>query len=165
MHSVQEAVVNGPPDYNAGPNHVFNATEQIVNLPQIQESDLAQPLHLPKDQIDHLLTSSLQLTLAEEVTPVQIWSRISQLSCQFPIGPGILQALKLEALKYSRCNRSVTLPSNSSMALINGAASELSLKNGRPARSLPTSSRVYKLSGLEMDSFSQSRETSTKVEQ
>ena len=107
MQNSQAPSAEDVPDYNAGPGHVFTATEQLVNLPQTRELGLAQPLHLPKDQIDSLLTSSLQLNLADEVTPVQIWSRLSQLSCQFPIGPGILQALKAEALKYVRCNRSV----------------------------------------------------------
>lgn len=71
----------------------------------MQEKSFAKPLHLPKEQIDSLLTSSLQLNLDDEVTPVQIWAKLSSLSSQFPLGVGILQALKAEFTKYIRCNR------------------------------------------------------------
>jgi hypothetical protein len=110
VQSFQAPPADNVPDYNAGPGHVFTTTEQIVNLPQVREHSLSQPLHLPKEQIDSLLNSSLQLNLAMEVTPVQIWSKLSFLSSQFPLGPGILHALKVEALKYIRCNRSVLVP-------------------------------------------------------
>jgi hypothetical protein len=93
------------PDYNAGPCHVFTATEQIVNLPQMQGRAFTQPVHLPKQLIDELFTSSLQLNLDNEVTPVQIWSKLSNLSTQFPLGAGILEALRGELTKYVRCNR------------------------------------------------------------
>lgn len=140
------------PDYNAGPGHVFTATEQIVNMrrsmspsqtgPQRQARDERQkqhqgsyqvptqrplqecplqglpgahdlpmhdafdePFEIPKKQIDKLLQTSSQLELAAEVTPVQIWSTLSSISAQFPIGKLVLQALKSEFSKYVRCNR------------------------------------------------------------
>ncbi|KAF2092550.1 hypothetical protein NA57DRAFT_62417 [Rhizodiscina lignyota] len=131
------------PDYNAGPGHVFTATEQIVNLQRSPSPSLAtsapqpqtreqrqehsqgrfqrppqmspqeqfrpmqdvqeafnQPFNMPKEQIDKLLETSSQLELHTEVTPVQIWARLSGISSQFPIGRGLLQALKDEFLNY-----------------------------------------------------------------
>ena len=143
MQDMPPAPAGYIPPYNAGPGHVFTATEQLVNMhrsmspshagsplpamdqqpmqPQRSPQDALQvlsgrqdpymqgafdhPFSMPKEQIDKLLETSAQLELETEVTPVQIWSRISNISTRFPIGNAVLQALKNEFMKYIRCNR------------------------------------------------------------
>ena len=65
----------------------------------------AQPFNVPKGDIDRLLQISMSLDLGPEMTPVQVWAIISDISTRHIITADMIRTLTGEFSKYVRCNR------------------------------------------------------------
>ena len=96
----------GEVPYNSGPGHVFTVSAALVHQHR-QQDPANSSFDLPKVDIDRLLDASRSLDLEEEVTPVQIWASIREISIQQVVNSQTLQALTDEFCKYVRCNRFV----------------------------------------------------------
>lgn len=87
-----------------GPGHVFTATASLLQAAQSPDP-LTHPFRVPQDEIDRLLDASRRLNLEHEITPVQVWQRIKDLSLTHHISPTMLKSLTKDFSKYAFCNR------------------------------------------------------------
>ena len=95
---------------NFGARHIYSFTSGVTNAVK-EENFTDHPISVPAGEIGRLLQKSLVLDLPEEITPVQIWSRVCDLSTQYPTSPAFLQLMAEEFAKYVQCNTYVIRPS------------------------------------------------------
>jgi len=91
-----------------GPGHVFTATVSLLQESQMPHS-LSHPFSVSQSEIDRLLHASTQLNLESEMTPIQLWQEIKDLSNMYPITPQLFVALTKDLSKYTFCNRLVDI--------------------------------------------------------
>lgn len=91
------------PNFNFGMSHACTASAAIIQ--SHQHIDLsAQKLSMPVHDIERLLESTKSLPLGPEMTPVQVWAIIVDISSQKPIQKTTFDSLKEMLGRYMRCN-------------------------------------------------------------
>jgi hypothetical protein len=101
---VDPSPVQGIPDSNFGPNHVYMATTSIINH-HLPHNPITQPFAVQGQDLDGLLKSSLLLDFGNDVTPIQILANIHLLAKSgWVIDNNTLKSFIQELQKYTRCN-------------------------------------------------------------
>jgi hypothetical protein len=91
-------------EFNAGPNHVFNAMSILVHS-EFAHAPMTDTFEVPTFNIEQLFHTSLSLDLGADITPIQIWANIQRISKSYTIDAAVLAAVLNELSKYVRCNR------------------------------------------------------------
>jgi hypothetical protein len=102
---VREGYIEAP--YNWGTNHAYNLSTLLFNNPK--SHSLMPNTQVTNSDLDKLLQASERLQLADELTPVQIWSIVSKLDAIHHIDPAVMTIMFEELSKYSYCNWYVLL--------------------------------------------------------
>ena len=89
--------------YNSGPAHVLTTSASLLHNHYMTEAS-SRPFEMPKNDLDRLLQTSRNLNLGREVTPVQIWASICDLSTKHAVSTQMMRSLLAELSKYMRCN-------------------------------------------------------------
>ncbi|KAI1173614.1 hypothetical protein F4777DRAFT_600248 [Nemania sp. FL0916] len=91
--------------YNWGLNHAYNLSTRLFNEYTVDPS--STEAHITVFDLDKLLQASERLQLANELTPVQIWSLVCKLNAVNPIDPELIISMFEALSEYSYCNRCV----------------------------------------------------------
>ena len=89
--------------YNSGPAHVLTTSASLLHSQHMTEASSGS-FEMPKDDLDRLLQTSQNLNLGREVTPVQIWASICDLSTKQAVTTQMMRSLIAELSKHMRCN-------------------------------------------------------------
>ena len=94
-------------DFNSGPGHLLSLSSSLLHDQIGGEPDFdgQRPFSVADEDLKRLLSTSLKLPLTDEITPVQIWSRVRDLSGTLAMERKTLDALREEFAKYVYCNR------------------------------------------------------------
>jgi hypothetical protein len=93
------------PEVNISPRHALTTTSMLLANPSAEQPE-THSFDVPVVQIDRLLETSSKLCLGpDEVTPVQIWANLRNLSKKYMVDSFLISQITDEFKMYVRCNQ------------------------------------------------------------
>ena len=93
------------PAVNISLRHSLTTTSMLTASPYAEQPE-TRPFEVPVLQIERLLQTSSRLSLGpDEVTPVQIWANLRNLSEKYIIDSVLIRKIIDEFKMYVRCNQ------------------------------------------------------------